>query len=737
MKRVYPYLNSPFKNNINTQNEQQDFLALIDEFVNQKQYVRITLLNWNEDGIKEIEGELTNGSLSKDGSSTVRRTGTLSATVNGTEYNVDDADMDFAINKKVFIEIGIKNYTDQYPDFPILWFPQGVFFITNFSIASSATTSVNISLNLKDKMAGLNGEIGGTFPATTILDEQDTQLEDGTYATTKVLVLNIISEVVNHIGGEPLANIVIEDVPPRIQRVMRWMGENPLWMKQQGDINSGIYYDVSVDDHSGQQGWYKYIAGDDVGYVYDDFYYTDELIAAPGETVTSVLDKLVQYLGNFEYFYDEFGVFHFREIKNYLNTTQASIVSMAASGPEGYLVDITTGKSTFNFSDDRNLINITANPQYSNIKNDFIVQGLRKMTQENVSFPIRYHLAIDYKPSVGNTYRDLIIYKSPTDGLTKCMFPVHVSELPEVGNFNVFYMVGDDSSQFWFWSQDKEYVPMDIIKYYPQDENSEGYITKDWRTEIYLRGLLARGLGTDAGIYFTNLENNASDSHGTSFPWLDDLFSVTKHEKIDISFYYEELNAMWPTIYDLEKQMFWAEEEPEESKHTALTQGDYFLDFIDPSTSGLGEFCVNNIGRRTQVVNNEQINCLFEPDFPDINFINIDEDTAEDLRNECIRVGKPYTQVHGEIFWALATGGYHFSCFDEIKYQLFLHTNYAKTVSIIALPAFYLEPNTRVSLNDASTNTYGDFMVSNVTLPLGAGNTMSVSASELNMDRYF
>ena len=57
MKRVYPYLNNPYKNNINTQNEQQDFLALIDEFVNQKQYVRITLLNWNEDGIKEIEGE--------------------------------------------------------------------------------------------------------------------------------------------------------------------------------------------------------------------------------------------------------------------------------------------------------------------------------------------------------------------------------------------------------------------------------------------------------------------------------------------------------------------------------------------------------------------------------------------------------------------------------------------------------------------------------------------------------
>ena len=58
--------------------------------------------------------------------------------------------------------------------------------------------------------------------------------------------------------------------------------------------------------------------------VYDDFVYDSELSANLGESVTSVLDKIKNYLGNFEYFYDEFGVFHFREVKNYLNTTQAT-----------------------------------------------------------------------------------------------------------------------------------------------------------------------------------------------------------------------------------------------------------------------------------------------------------------------------------------------------------------------------------------------------------------------------
>ena len=39
--------------------------------------------------------------------------------------------------------------------------------------------------------------------------------------------------------------------------------------------------------------------------------------------------------------------------------------------------------------------------------------------------------------------------------------------------------------------------------------------------------------------------------------------------------------------------------------------------------------------------------------------------------------------------------------------------------------------------DDNSLNVHGDFMITNITIPLGAGNTMSVSGSEVSMDRYF
>mgnify|MGYP007065770060 CR=1 FL=1 len=50
------------------------------------------------------------------------------------------------------------------------------------------------------------------------------------------------------------------------------------------------------------------------------FTYPGELVFNAGDTVTSLLDKIVSTLGNFEYYYDINGRFIFQEIKNYLNT---------------------------------------------------------------------------------------------------------------------------------------------------------------------------------------------------------------------------------------------------------------------------------------------------------------------------------------------------------------------------------------------------------------------------------
>ena len=58
----------------------------------------------------------------------------------------------------------------------------------------------------------------------------------------------------------------------------------------------------------------------------DNFYYPGDLIGNAGDTVVSILDKIKNTLGNFEYFYDLNGHFRFQEIKNYLNNAQSKYI---------------------------------------------------------------------------------------------------------------------------------------------------------------------------------------------------------------------------------------------------------------------------------------------------------------------------------------------------------------------------------------------------------------------------
>lgn len=727
MRKNYPYLLDTAFEDANGLKQKTNFLQEIDNFVNQKQYVKITLLNWNEEPIKEIQGELSGGSISKDGSSSVRRTCSLTAIVDRGEYNIEDSKMDFAINKKIYIECGIKNYSKHYKDYPILWFPQGVFFISNFSITSNVSSNISISLTLKDKMCGLNGEVGGTFPAAVILDEMDTQSPTGQFVHQKILIYDIIQEIVHHYGGEPLNNILIEDVPNRIKRVMRWTGENPLYLKAIS-ADGYTWYEGLLDKPSDMTGVKQYNTNEDVGYTYADFVYDTELTANLGESVVTVLDKIKQYLGNYEYFYDEFGVFHFREIKNYLNTTQSKIL-LDDMDAKDYLAETTTGKTVYSFSDKTNIISITQNPQYANIKNDYVIQGLRKRTNSNASVLVRYHLAIDRKPTVGNTYKNLLLYEEADTNLIKAAYPLSLGkdeELPQPGNFNIIYKVEEDGeSKFYYW-EDEVYKEVKVKKYY--SSASEGYTTKDWRTELYLQGLLAKNLGTDAGQYYAKIQDSFGANLGESF--IDDIYRQQQQNKVDVDYYFEELDAFWPQIYNLETQKFYGEEEDKAAYTSSLADGNYYLDFIDPYTSGLGEFSIANIGRRTLAIQNDDVNCIFQPEVPDIVFLNTDDDDIDIQRDECDRKGQPYSQVKSNIYQALATGGFKNGAFDQIKYQLYLHTNYQKTLSLSALPVLYLEPNSRVEINDATTNAQGDFMAQSISIPLGAGNSMSVTLNQ-------
>jgi hypothetical protein len=459
---------------------------------------------------------------------------------------------------------------------------------------------------------------------------------------------------------------------------MKWTGTSPLYIIKETIDGVTQYTPTTSISEAESRNYTVYESESDIGYIYTDFISTSELVGDAGASVTDVLDKIKNMLGNYEYFYDLDGNFIFQEIKNYLNTSQ-STVEINNLSKDDYLIDMSKGKSVYTFDDGTLITSYSNSPQYNMIKNDFVVWGVKESTS-GVDLPIRYHLAIDKKPEVGNTY-SVFFYEDPDDGLTKAKCPMKYptkDDFPIVGVSDMFYMATDTEVVYKWDAANSKYVLITI--------GLEKVTTTDWRTELYLQGSMAEPFGADSNYYYT------------------------------------ELASEWPKLYDIKNGKFY----DEVLKYP--TDIDFFLDFID-STAEVSEMSVSNIGRRTKVVNDDDINCIFEPEIPDLVILNTADENIAELRAECEAKGQDYMQVSSSIY-SMITGGGHFnSAYDEVRDLLYQYTSYNESITISAIPIYYLEPNTRITVRDPESGIYGDYMINSISLPFDISSTMSLSCT--------
>ena len=654
------------------------FLKELDTMRIKEQYIKITVLDFHERPGQEIQGKIISGNINLDGRSAIRRTCNLTMIADAISNNLTSINSTIlSMNKKIRLEIGFLNKTYKYKEHDIFWFPLGVYVIINSSL-SNGTGGTTISLQLKDKMCLLNGECGGILPASVTFHEYETIDENGQYIIVRPTIYQIIQEVVNHFGGEQLGKIIISDIDTRVKHVMKWVGSSPLYIKE--EYSDGITQFTPTTNASIVQGsnYKMYEYGYDIGYIYTDFIYPGELIGDAGNSVCDILDKIKNTLGNYEYFYDIDGNFVFQEIKNYLNTTQAK-VDLNKINKNDYIVDFSKGKSVYTFDNSVLITSFSNSPQYLNIKNDFIVWGLKENANGN-SIPIRYHLAIDKKPETGNTYQ-CFKYEDPNDKINKMKCPLMFeskNDFPLIGTEGTFYMDASTKEIFNWNAKNKTYNLITI--------DLQEITTSDWRTELYLSGVSSEPYATHSNYYYTELLNE------------------------------------WPKLYDVEQGKFY-----EEVLKTP-SDIDYFLDFID-SASALSELSISNIGRRQKVIVDDKINCIFEPEIPNLILLNTGDEDIEELRKECELKGEDFVQMDAAMFKMVAGGGNFNSAYNLVRELLYQSTSYNECISVTSIPVYYIEPNTRITVNDAKSGIFGDYMINSISLPLDINGTMTLSCT--------
>lgn len=756
MYKNYSYLNN------------KTFLHKICASKNTSNFVKVTCLSWKEQPIREVQGEISTGSFNIDGNSSIRRTGSLNFVV-GDFNPLTDINSIFAINKKIYLEVGLKNNTKEYTDYSIIWFPMGLYVVTAASCAHNSA-GININLQLKDKMCLLNGECGGTIPAAVTFSSVETIDKDGNTIQSQPTIFQIIQELVHHFGKEDLSKILISDLDLQIKQVMKWSNTNPLYISRNRSQENEFRITTNYQEYSQSlnQGFSAvegspFGYGKDVGYIYTDFTYPGELVCDAGNTITSVLDKIVSVLTNFEYFYDVYGNFIFREKKNYLNNSQTKdlISKIKESGSlelSDYIIDLSHGKASYVFENSDLILSYSNTPQYGMIKNDFVAWGIRKGQDGNESGLVRYHLAIDEKPTVGHTYK-AFQYEDPYDGIKKWHSPIWYqqrSNFPSIGAEGVYYY-DEQANRIYTW-QNSQYVQVNTIL--------KEVTTTDWRTQLYFQGVVAQPLGLESNDYYTELKNEwpkiynikADESAnisvratavpkgylyyntvGNYYYCTSDqclykvinygVFNDTNYQKISPSFFtkpsgqIQENSSYNFTITKVNNSGF------KQEIFTDPMSMDYFLDFID-TNSRMQYISKNEIGNRSYAVQLEELNCVFEPVMPDVILINIDDPNASTIRNECIRKNQVFYQVSSNIYDMLNTGGTFNSCYEYIRQLIHQYTNYNENISITCIPLYFLQPNTRIYLRDDESGIEGDFVINTISFGLNAGNNMTITATK-------
>ena len=436
-------------------NYDKNFLLELDKQKNKIIYARITALTFDEKPIEFIEGRVTQGSINVDGASAVRRSCSLTMIAKNFDYR----DYYWGLNTKFKLEIGVENLINSnYPE--IIWFKQGIYVFTSFN-TSRSTNNFTISLQGKDKMCLLNGEVGGSLESSIDFGTIEEETEEGIWQITKIPIYQIIRNAVHVYGGEPYHNIIINDLDTQALELLEYRYDIPMYLYR--ECNSTIFtnatlndktpceiiddkgnatsvtlndltaeqLDVLIDTLMGTsnpsiiriEGKDYYVAkveyGQTAGYRMTDLTFAGDLICNVGESITSVLDKIKNMLSEFEYFYDLDGQFIFQKKQSFVNTLwtplkegetqinenwEGSIEEDILFYSDSYVESMKLASSVaYTFNEGELITAFNNNPNMLNMKNDYSVWGTRK-TAAGAEIPVHLRYAIDTKPTYYKTF---------------------------------------------------------------------------------------------------------------------------------------------------------------------------------------------------------------------------------------------------------------------------------------------------------------------------------------------
>ena len=145
-------------------NINQDIELQLQTSQTRQLFIKIEILDTDNNVINEVSGRAISGQYNIDSSSDVRRTCSVSFNLENGYLPKDDNSI-FWLNKKFKLYVGLKAFNNDEP----YWFDKGTYAIKDPSVSISVSDK-QISIEGLDKAALYNGDIGGQLPYSTLIE---------------------------------------------------------------------------------------------------------------------------------------------------------------------------------------------------------------------------------------------------------------------------------------------------------------------------------------------------------------------------------------------------------------------------------------------------------------------------------------------------------------------------------------------------------------------------------------
>ena len=202
----------------------------------------------------------------------------------------------------------------------------------------------------------------------------------------------------------------------------------------------------------------------------------------------------------------------------------------------------------------------------------------------------------------------------------------------------------------------------------------------------------------------------------------------TKEESLFVDLYDDEGNKL-----DLKKIYLSDQFNPETYWTTYLANPEkliFWIDFIDTTYGGdLAQYGIPYIGDRPKTVNDDKIKAIYYRDTPPVVFKEKTQNIQEVI--EAAQEGSySYINITDNIENLFSISAQTKSAFNELNSLLYNYSYCAEQVTLTALPIYYLEPNTRILINDNDSKVQGEYLITKMTIPLNYNGTMQIVATK-------